>query len=256
MFGTRRSIVNRWRQFRLTGHRSLARLLAATLFPPDCCLCGFPGASLDLDLCQFCHGDLPWDTGFPGALTALRYEYPVDEMVRRLKYRGDVAMARVLGVLLAEVAAARAAPLPRLLVPVPLHPARLRERGFNQAAAIARYAGRMLDIPSAPHALVRTRDTTSQTFLGVIERMQNLRGAFAARSVAARHRLLEASHVAIVDDVMTTGSTLGEARRQLLAAGVERVETWAVARALQASPAFLSASSGGPSNLSSDTLPL
>src|SRR5688572_1466078 len=231
MFDRRQAIVNQWGRVKLTAPRTLARLLAATLFPPRCCLCGFAGASLDLDLCAHCDADLPWDMPLPKAMVALRFDHPVDEMIRRLKYRGEIANARVFGVLLARTALERRHDLPRLLVPVPLHPARFRERGFNQAAAIARYAGRMLEIPVASHAVRRLRDTPSQTALGISERHRNVRGAFGVRSAAAQLRLLEASHVAVVDDVMTTGSTLAELREVLLAAGVRRVDRWAVARA-------------------------
>jgi ComF family protein len=230
MFGTRRLIVNQWRRFRLTGARGVSRLLAATLFPPECCLCGFPGTSLDRDLCHYCHADLPWDGVETGALTALRFEHPVDEMIRRLKYRGDFAIGRVLGALLAEVAVRPGSALPRLLVPVPLHEGRLRERGFNQSAALARFAGRLLEIPVAAHALRRVRDTPSQTSLGVAARALNVRGAFAV-NVKQLARLAALDHVAVVDDVMTTGSTMREARATLLAAGVRQVELWAVARA-------------------------
>jgi len=233
MFGSGKPIVNRSRHARLTGARQLSRLLAATLFPPRCCLCGFKGASLDLDLCRFCRADLPWNTEQAGGeLFAFRFEHPVDDLIRRLKYQGVLANARVLGVLLAQAARQRGAPLPRLLVPVPLHIARLRERGFNQAAALARYAGRMLDIPSARHAIRRIRDTPSQTALDMTERHRNVRGAFALHGARALRRLLAADHVAIVDDVVTTGSTVQELRGVLLGAGVRQVEVWAVARAL------------------------
>jgi len=216
----------------LTGPRALSRALAATLFPPRCCLCGFRGASADLDLCEICQADLPWNEHeMPGVLAPLRYEYPVDDMIRRLKYHGAFENARVLGVLLASAARARAAPLPKLLVPVPLHTARLRERGFNQAHALARYAGRMLEVPFARTLLRRVRDTPSQTALDVAARRHNVRGAFAVCGPLARERLLEAEHVAIVDDVMSTGSTLAELRAVLYAAGVRQVELWAAARA-------------------------
>jgi ComF family protein len=234
MFDRLEGIVNQWDRFRLTAPRSLARLVAATIFPPRCCLCGFPGASPDLDLCTVCHADLPWDGAAQIALSALRYEHPVDEMIRQLKYRGVIAHARVLGVLLAEVAEKRSAPLPRLLVPVPLHGIRWRERGFNQAGSIARYAGRMLGIPVARRLVQRVRDTPSQTALDVAERHRNVHGAFAIRGARAAVRLRRAEHVAIVDDVMTTGSTLAELRGVLLAAGVSRVDLWAVARAARA----------------------
>ena len=230
MFDRPPGIVNQWARFRLTAPRALARMIAATLFPPRCCLCGFPGASLDLDLCSVCHDDLPWDQSPGPALTALRYEHPIDDMIRRLKYQGVIVHARVLGVLLAQAARERTAELPKLLVPVPLHGARFRERGFNQAAAIARYAGRMLQVPVARHAVRRVRDTPSQTALDVAQRRRNVRGAFAIGE-RQRRRLVTADHVAIVDDVMTTGSTLQELRQVLLDAGLSRVELWAVARA-------------------------
>jgi ComF family protein len=230
MFRSRVSIVNRLAHFRLTAAHRASRLVAATLFPPKCCLCGFPGASLDLDLCCFCHADLPWITEPSSAVVALRFAPPADELIRRLKYHGVFANARVLGVLLAKTVDERAAALPRLLVPVPLHPARLRERGFNQAAALARYAGRMLGIPFASNVVRRTRDTPSQTSLSGAERHRNVRGAFAVNSAGALRRLLAAGHVAIVDDVITTGSTVAELKKVLLAAGVRRVEVWAAAR--------------------------
>jgi predicted amidophosphoribosyltransferase len=179
MFGSLDSIVNRGARWRLTIAQRLAHLLAATLFPPKCCLCGFPGASRDLDLCCFCHADLPWHHEPSTSVVALRFAPPADDLIRQLKYHGVYANARVLGVLLAQAVDECAAPLPRLLVPVPLHTARLRERGFNQAVALARYAGRMLDIPIATDVVLRVRDTPSQTSLSEHERHRNVHGAFA-----------------------------------------------------------------------------
>jgi ComF family protein len=210
--------------------RGLARLLAATLFPPRCCLCDFPGASLDLDLCCFCHADLPWiTTRSSGTVVAFRFAPPVDDLIRRLKYHGVTANARVLGVLLSQVARDHGETLPRLLVPVPLHASRLRERGFNQAAAVTRYAGRMLGIPCANALVRRVRDTPSQTSLSVEQRHRNVRGAFAIDGKRVR-ALLAAGHVAIVDDVITTGSTVAELKLTLLEAGARRVDVWAVAK--------------------------
>lgn len=232
MFVSGEGIVNRWRRFRLTAPRAFARLVAATLFPPRCLLCGFPGASLDLDLCEVCRADLPWARTRGEVVVALRYEHPVDELIRRLKYQGAIAHARLLGVLLAEVIREGRDELPAFLIPVPLHAVRWRERGFNQAAAIARYAGHGLEIPVMRNAVVRLRDTPSQTALDVASRRRNVRGAFAARVGRSLERLRAAGHVAIVDDVITTGSTVNELRRVLLEAGVRRVAVWAVARAM------------------------
>jgi ComF family protein len=235
MFRSMEGIVNQWRGLRLTAARQYSRLLGATLFPPQCCLCGLDGTPPDLDLCCFCHAELPWDgPPRPGLVTALRFEAPADALIRGLKYAGEIANARVLGELLAQRVRENGAELPRLLLPVPLHPARLRERGFNQAAAIARHAGRSLGIVHARNLLVRKRDTPSQTALDRQQRRGNVQGAFAVRQRGLR-RLLRAGHVAVVDDVSTTGSTLDEVKSALLAAGVRRVDLWAVARA--ASPA-------------------
>jgi predicted amidophosphoribosyltransferase len=190
MFDTREFIVNQISHFRFTAAQRLAHLIAATVFPPTCCLCGFPGASRDLDLCCFCHADMPWLREIStDEVVAMRFAPPADDLIRDLKYHGVFANARVLGVLLAQAVGERALPLPRLLVPVPLHGARLRERGFNQAAALARYAGRMLEIPSAPAVVRRVRDTPSQTSLSVAERKRNVRGAFALSGARAQRRL-------------------------------------------------------------------
>lgn len=244
MFESPESIVNRTWHIRLTMEKGLSSLLGATLFPPRCCLCGFEGQPPDLDLCEHCQADLPWDEGgdWPqkavwcrtcpsNLLTALLYEDPAAELIRRLKYGGAAAHARVLGEMLALAARRRAEASPRLLVAVPLHDARLRERGFNQAAAIAKFTGRRLGIPYASHLLRRLRDTPSQTALDRDQRRLNVRGAFAIANDRAKRRLIHAGHIAVVDDVTTTGSTLAECEALLLDAGVRQVERWAVARA-------------------------
>ena len=164
-------------------------------------------------------------------MLAFEFLPPVDDLVRRLKYHGAIAHARVLGTLLAEAVERSESPLPKLLVPVPLHAARMGDRGFNQAAAIARYAGRLLGVPLSRAAVRRVRNTPSQTSLDVSQRLNNVRGAFGVRSLIQRRKLLEAGHVAIVDDVVTTSATVSELRRVLFAAGVERVDVWAVASA-------------------------
>ena len=239
MFRSAVGIVNQRGDQRFTASQALARLLAATLFPPRCCLCGFPAADWQLDLCEVCRADLPWLTSLSAeAIAALRFAPPADDMIRELKYHGVIAHARILGVLLAQAVRELALPLPRLLIPVPLHGSRLRQRGFNQAAALARYAGRSLGIPYAPHLVRRLRDTPSQTELSVAQRQRNVRGAFSLNGARARRKLLGAGHVAIVDDVITTGSTVAELQSMLEAAGVTRVDTWAVARAEKGNALF------------------
>jgi len=127
---------------------------------------------------------------------------------------------------LAGVAAARALGCrAQLLVPVPLHPRRLRMRGFNPAASVGRSVAEVLGVPCDPVALSRVRDTRSQTGLGRRARQRNLRGAFRARP-----GLLVPEVVCLVDDVVTTGSTLGEAARALRATGARTVVAVCLAR--------------------------
>ena len=161
----------------------------------------------------------------------MRFAPPADELIRDLKYRGITPNARVLGVLLAQAVQQRGAPLPRLLVPVPLHDARLRERGFNQAAALARYAGRMLGVPCAPRAMKRVRDTPSQTSLSMEERHRNVRGAFAVNGARARRRLLDARPRRRGRRRHDHGQHAGGSESARCSpAGVRQVDLWAVAR--------------------------
>src|SRR5687768_5768296 len=99
MFESDAGIVNRLHRFQLTASQGLAWLLSTTVFPARCCLCGFPAACWQLDLCAVCRADLPWTTGSSaGVITAMRFAAPADDMIRELKYHGVIAHARVLGV--------------------------------------------------------------------------------------------------------------------------------------------------------------
>jgi ComF family protein len=227
------------------------RPLLDQLLPPTCILCGAPGAG-GRDLCPGCAGDLPRNLaccarcalpldGAPGlaalcgacqrrpppyerSVVALRYEGPVPALVAMAKFRGRLNVARLLGELLADAIRPRDSGLPEVLLPVPLHPRRLRERGYNQALELARTAGRSLGVPVEPSAVLRILSTAPQAGLDERARRRNIRGAFQERGP------LPWGHVAIVDDVVTTGSTVAELARVLGGAGVARVEVWAVAR--------------------------
>ncbi len=227
----------------------LARGVVRALLPPRCLLCDGNGAD-GRDLCGGCRGDIVANASscarcavplampaalcgrclrrappFDAAWVPLRYDHPLDLLEARFKFHGDLAAGRVLAELFVD--AARAAPpaRPDLLVCVPLHRARLRERGYNQALELARPLARALGVPLDADALMRQRATAAQTGLAAAARRRNLRDAFAVRP----GRALPA-HVAVVDDVMTTGSTLAECARVLKRAGVPRVDAWALAR--------------------------
>lgn len=151
------------------------------------------------------------------------------EAVHAFKFGGRRALAAPLGDLLGEI---RIGELPAggidLVVPVPLHARRERERGFNQAALVARRAARAWGVPIATTVLARPIATTSQTELGVLERRQNVRGAFAVR----RPEAIQGRRIGLIDDVLTTGATAGECARTLLGAGAANVSVLTIARAL------------------------
>jgi len=226
-------------------------IVRQALFPPTCLLCGAPG-ELGLDICTACRRELPRNhpacrcCALPlpapapaGTLCGLcqrhpppqqwarvpfLYQQPLDRLITDLKFHGALAAGRLLGELLARELGPQLETPPQLILPVPLHPRRLRERGYNQAAELARVLAARLHIPWHAGRLERTRDTPSQRGLRRGERRRNVRGGFSCRRLAGVQR------VALVDDVITTGATVAELSRTLRRAGVDRVEVWALAR--------------------------
>jgi ComF family protein len=155
-------------------------------------------------------------------VAAYSYGFPVDALIHGLKYSGNLALAPLLAERLTQLAAERERP--DLLIPMPLHRARLRERGFNQAIEIGRIVAAGLGIPLEADICRRIRDTAGQTGLNWKDRRRNVRGAFACDKDLAGRR------VAVLDDVMTTGATLDELGRVLRRAGAADVGAWVVAR--------------------------
>ncbi len=121
-------------------------------------------------------------------------------------------------------------PLPQAILPIPLHPYRLADRGFNQAEHIARFAAETLGIPLASQLLQRRRHTIPQSRLDGAARRNNLRGAFALVEHGGRRAASSLRRIALVDDVQTTGSTLLAASQALRSAGVQEIEWWCAAR--------------------------
>ncbi len=155
---------------------------------------------------------------------AIGFEGPAEELIRALKYRGRGSVAAELASLAADPAAQLMGRGIDLLVPIPLHAVRRRERGFNQAELIARELSALIGTPVSRDALVRHRATPTQTGLGREARLVNVEGAFRARSA-----LVSGKRVLVLDDVVTTGATMLAAARALSAAGAQRVLCFAVA---------------------------
>lgn len=214
--------------------------------PPRCILCGSRGFA-NRDLCEACYLELPKNTprciqcasDFEGnfCLTCAKNSPAFDEtlapfwhhgairyLIIQLKFHAHYPCARLLGTLLADYLK-QTAQLPDCIIPVPLHKNRYRERGFNQSIEIARVLSNRLKVPLDLKSCTRHRDTAHQVGLNAAQRNENIKNAFA---VSAN---FQAKHVALIDDVMTTGSTVHELALALKMAGCERVQIWVCAKA-------------------------
>lgn len=217
--------------------------LATAVFPQQCFACG--AASGSGVLCDACLAELPGRLAqrcpvcgigqplgevcgaclrepppFEATVAALDYGFPADRLIHALKYGHRLSVTR----LLIDLMAAAPVPAADIVLPMPLHPARLQARGFNQAAELARPLAQRWGLPALLDGVARDLDTSPQASLPWKARVANIRGAFRVTAPLAGMR------VVVVDDVMTTGATLAEFARALKAAGAERVENRVVAR--------------------------
>lgn len=230
--------------------RQLAAFCLDVVFPPVCVCCRRIGAPLcascaaqlvrvDDMVCFRCGRVL--EPGGEGAAdltcpecranprplsqlrAALRYQEPTSDIIHRFKYEGYAALGRPLaGLMIAGWP--RWQPAPTVILPIPLHPRRRRQRGYNQSELLARPLAQALGIPVDTTSLRRTRHTIPQVGLGPDERHENVRGAFAAGGAVA------GQHVLLIDDVLTTGATMSAAAAALLAAGAAGVSAYCLAR--------------------------
>lgn len=217
--------------------------------PFYCLVCG-AASQTKKALCEGCQHDLPWlgqvcsccSVPLPGdgvelcgacqqqhpALDRIHalfhYQPPIDHMITGLKFNDRLVNAVLMGKLLAESMEEENIAPPDALLPVPLHRQRLRERGFNQALELARPLAKAWQIPVLANVIKRTRATQAQMELPAKQRYKNIRGAFTCADELAIKR------VGIVDDVVTTGSTVNELARVLKRHGVEQVDVFAIAR--------------------------
>lgn len=206
-------------------------LIVDFLAPRSCAFCGTPSAKDEGTMCIACYVDLPWNESpvspapgrFQCAIAMLHYAFPADAAIKAMKFNRKLFYAPAF----AEILCAAAPLLPKdidAVLPVPLHWRRKAIRGFNQADEIARPVADLLGVPVLG-GVVRQKATPFQSGLAAAERARNLRQVFRAKT------RLSASHVLIVDDVVTTGASARSLAGTLLASGVSRVSSLAVARA-------------------------
>lgn len=247
---------------------NLAQSMAEALLPQDCLVCGRPQVhdhnrvlvsetslrSPQL-LCPECRADLPLlsdpacpvcalptpagqvcgpclskPPAFDASFALYAYAFPVDRLIQALKYQHRLALAEWLGAELARVMGILLEQddlkPPDVILPMPLHPDRLRQRGFDQAVELARPLALALNRPLALDLVQRRANAVPQASLPWKERRKNIRGAFlCAQDVSGRH-------IWVVDDVMTTGATLGELAHVLKSRGAAQVTNVVVARTL------------------------
>jgi ComF family protein len=221
--------------------------LVNTLFKQKCLLCDANSDALEANIhavCRACLNDLPWHPktsclqcglsasgqlcgscissppDFDATISVFLYDFPINAMMQRYKYGNMLSLCAFFGQMLNEKVDLNTIDL---IIPMPMHPQRLKERGFNQALEIAKVLGNeKLDYKSA----TRQKLTPPQASLPLKERVKNIKGAFRVNSNLAGKR------VAIVDDVMTTGASLNELAKTLKKAGASHVECWVIARTL------------------------
>jgi ComF family protein len=199
--------------------------LAAHAAPRPRCACCAARTATPLPACGACLAEPP---PFEATVTLADYGFPWSGLLARLKFQQQPELAATLAASLADAVRRASNPPPQLVLPVPLAPLRLRERGYNQAWELARRLATAMQLPAHANLLQRGRDTTHQIGLTRAERLRNLRHAFmvlpdASDAVAGRD-------VALVDDVMTTGATATACAHALRSAGARSVQLWVVAR--------------------------
>lgn len=225
--------------------------MPSTWLNQTCLLCASHDGGT-LGLCEPCLHNLPWHTvpqcpqcglisnglvcgsclsappSFNATKVLFTYDYPVDRLLQHYKYSETLHLANTFAALLTDRMLNNNATDIKidLIVPMPMHPTRLKERGFNQALEIARLMSKNMQIKLDYTCCQRIKHTPSQASLPLKERIKNIRGAFACQ------QNMQGLNIAILDDVMTTGASLNELAKTLKHAGAAHIECWAIARTL------------------------
>lgn len=186
---------------------------------PHCPICALPTPAGEI--CGHCLKQPPL---FTRTVAVFSYRFPADRLIQAMKYREQMALAQIFSEkLLQRIDKAR---LPDYVIPMPLHPAKLRMRGFNQALLLAKPLAGALHIPLLANSCRRLRDTPSQTSLPLKERSRNVRGAFGCDMD------LSNKHIALVDDVLTSGASMNALSDAVRKRGAAEISAWVIARAV------------------------
>lgn len=186
---------------------------------PRCPICALPTPAGEI--CGHCLKQPPL---FTRTIAVFSYRFPADRLIQAMKYREQMALAQIFSEkLMQRIDKAR---LPDYVIPMPLHPAKLRMRGFNQALLLAKPLAGALHIPLLTNSCRRLRDTPSQTSLPLKERSRNVRGAFGCDMA------LSGKHIALVDDVLTSGASMNALADAVRKRGAAEVSAWVIARAV------------------------
>lgn len=179
------------------------------------------------DLCTECETELPAYTSNK-MLALFNYTFPIDHMITQLKFHEKLIYAKLFGQLLAQkiIQQYKDSPLPTLIIPIPLHKKRLQERGFNQALEIAKPISKKLNIKIDKTSCIRKKHTAAQSSLSASERKNNIKNSFELLQPITDF------HVAIIDDVVTTGETTRELSETLKKHGVKKIDVWCCAHTL------------------------
>jgi ComF family protein len=200
---------------------------------PSCAFCG-ETRILGYPLCHHCHTELPWLSaehqhplpGCSASISAFAYQAPISNLLLGIKFGKNLRELATLGELTATGILPQLTQVPDAILPVPLHTARLHKRGFNQALELARPLAKHLGIPLLTRPISRSKFTLPQTELDSNQRQHNVHQAFQL------HPPLPYRHIAIFDDVVTTGATARELASVLRAHGIAQVDIWSCARAI------------------------
>ena len=259
-----KQLLNKWlKNSQLLNYKLGTGILKQAIFKQNCVLCASPQANTlghplsnsfhefhspcNHAVCRPCLNDLPWHPktscpqcglassgmvcgsclnsppDFDATISVFLYAYPIDAMMQRYKYGNMLNLGDTFGEFLADKVTLENIDL---IIPMPMHPQRLKDRGFNQALEIAKVLTKNCKQKLDYKSVIRHTLTPPQASLPLKERVKNIKGAFKVNADLARKR------IAIVDDVMTTGASLNELAKTLKKAGAAHVECWVIARTL------------------------